>query len=520
MTRIGSQNPWQLTSPFEPQTNDSDASMAVVLKWFDDCLETHKSCPCPGDPILPTRVLDIGTGASNNIKLVETNGMTGQYICLSYCWGTSDFLKTTRETVADHRKGIALNNLPQVFQDAIRISWALKIRYLWIDALCIIQKDEEDWDAESKLMAEVYRGSCLTIAAVSSANPHQTCFSEETQSSPFGPALTLVIRHHFANTAIDDRENVYPMLSRAWTYQERLLAPRVLYMGRQEMLWDCVSCRTCQCGGAEYKRNEVNKGEFYNICLQPAPVQELLGMQRLWYHMVIQYSSLRLTVREDKLPAISGLANVLYPHRAKTPDSYLAGLWRDTLIWDLCWSVRRKGSSSNFSLTAPSWSWASSGEILEYPEEFYSRDLSFKECKEWAPFEGRREWASVSNAFCLPDGPSATGRVKKGAYIDLNCDMIPIDSSLQGYPWGFVFQGNDMFFQADREDTNPAQPAYFIPLTSTQYYGSFKIYGLVVIPKSGPGEVPEYKRIGFAEGGRRGEVRYNSSGAKNKLRLT
>lgn len=484
--------------------------MAAVLKWFDDCLKNHKYCPCPDDPILPTRVLDVGTRTSNNIKLVETIGMTGQYICLSYCWGTSDFLKTTRETVADHKKGIALNKLPQVFQDAIRVSWALKIRYLWIDALCIIQKDEEDWDAESKLMAEVYRGSSLTIAAVSSENPHQTCFSEETQSTSFGPALTVVIRHHFANTAIDDRDNVYPMLSRAWTYQERLLAPRVLYMGRQEMLWDCVSCRLCQCGGAEYKRNEVNKEEFYSICLQPAPVQELLGMQRIWYHMVIQYSALRLTVREDKLPAISGLANVLYHHRAKTPGSYLAGLWKDTLIWDLCWRVRREGSSTNFSLTTPSWSWASSGDIIEYPTEFYSKDI---------PFKGCREWARVSNACCLPDGPSATGRVKKGAYIDLNCDMIPINSSLQGYPWGFEFQGNDMGYSADREDVNPGPPAYFIPLTSTENYSCLNLYGLVVIPKSGAGEVPEYQRIGFAVGGRRGKVRYNGSGAKNKLRL-
>lgn len=484
--------------------------MAVVLKWFEDCFKNHKSCPRPDDPILPTRVLDIGTRTSNNIKLVETNGMTGQYICLSYCWGTLEFLNTTRETLADHKRGIPLNNLPRVFQDAIRIAWALKIQYLWIDALCIIQKDKEDWDAESKLMAEVYRGSCLTIAAISSENPHKSSFSEETQSQPFGPALTVVIRHHFPNTAIDHRGNVYPMLSRAWTYQERLLAPRVLYMGRQEMLWDCVHCRGCQCGGAEYKRNEVNKGEFYKICLQPAPTQDFTAMQRLWYHMVIQYSALRLTVREDKLPAISGLANVLYHHRAKNPNSYLAGLWRDTLIWDLCWQVRRKGSSSNFSLTTPSWSWASNGDIIEYPKEFYYRDVLF---------EGRREYAKVRNAFCLPDGPSATGRVKKGAYIDLDCDMIPITSSLQGYPYGFVFQENDMSYKADQKDTNPTPPAYFIPLTSTQYHRDCNLYGIVVIPKSGTRENPEYQRIGFAIGGYRGKVQYNGSGAKEKLRL-
>lgn len=180
-----------------------------------------------------------------------------------------------------------------------------------------------------------------------------------------------------------------------------------------------------------------------------------------------------MTVPEGKLPAISGLANVLYHQRAKTPDSYLAGLWRDTLIWDLCWQVRRKGPSSNFSLTTPSWSWASNGNILEYHEEFYSRDV---------PFEGRREYAKVRNAFCLPNGPSATGRVNKGAYVDLDCDMIPITSSLQEYPYGVEFQGNDMHYKADQEDSNTAPPAYFIPLKSTQYYHAFQLCGLVAIP--------------------------------------
>lgn len=97
--------------------------------------------------------------------------------------------------------------------------------------------------------------------------------------------------------------------------------------------------------------------------------------------------------------------------------------------------------------------------------------------------------------------------------------MIPITSSLQGYPFGFKFQGNDMHYKADQEDTNSASPAYFIPLTSTQYYHAFQLYGMVAIPQSGTSEIPEYQQIGFAIGGFRDRVQYNGSGAKEKLRL-
>jgi hypothetical protein len=48
--------------------------------------------------------------------------------------------------------GIPLSSLPKTFLDAIVVTKALGLRYLWIDSLCIIQDDEDDWLAESKTM--------------------------------------------------------------------------------------------------------------------------------------------------------------------------------------------------------------------------------------------------------------------------------------------------------------------------------------------------------------------------------
>ena len=50
------------------------------------------------------------------------------------------------------QRGINLHCLPQNFQDAIYATAKLGIRYLWIDALCIIQDDVEDWSIESAKM--------------------------------------------------------------------------------------------------------------------------------------------------------------------------------------------------------------------------------------------------------------------------------------------------------------------------------------------------------------------------------
>lgn len=58
--------------------------------------------------------------------------------------------------------------LSKSFQDAITIARCLHIRYLWIDALCIIQDSNEDWAIESAKMAQYYKGGSVMISALAS----------------------------------------------------------------------------------------------------------------------------------------------------------------------------------------------------------------------------------------------------------------------------------------------------------------------------------------------------------------
>lgn len=159
------------------------------------------------------------------------------------------------------------------------------MRYLWIDSLCIIQGDADDWVAEAGKMANVYANSFLNIAAASGKNSRGWLFPENGEgartSKPFAlqgewaekiglyarigvvdedqrkaiPSGKPAPYYHWSNMKarlsaplVGTRyclsrlvSNVLMQLSRAWVLQERLLAPRTLYFHEQEMAWDCRS---------------------------------------------------------------------------------------------------------------------------------------------------------------------------------------------------------------------------------------------------------------------------------------
>jgi hypothetical protein len=66
---------------------------------------------------------------------------------------------TITDSLALHKEQIRWEVLPKTFQEAIEFTRRLKIRYIWIDALCIIQDDREDWQREVANMYTTYQNS-------------------------------------------------------------------------------------------------------------------------------------------------------------------------------------------------------------------------------------------------------------------------------------------------------------------------------------------------------------------------
>jgi hypothetical protein len=126
----------------------SEVPVERIRGWEEEC-RAHKKCALSPTrkvpnkwPELPTQILELLSDDLNRLRLVEGKDKTGPYVALSYCWGVSQALTTTKLTLTQRKKEISLVDMPQTLQDALFITQQLGIPYIWIDALCIIQDDK------------------------------------------------------------------------------------------------------------------------------------------------------------------------------------------------------------------------------------------------------------------------------------------------------------------------------------------------------------------------------------------
>ncbi|KAK3899850.1 heterokaryon incompatibility protein-domain-containing protein [Staphylotrichum tortipilum] len=326
------------------------------------------------------------------------------------------FIETTRRTLERHKEGIAIGQLPQTFQDTIQIARTLGVRYVWIDPLCIIQKEKDhaDWKRESGRMADVYWNSYLTVAATGADSADGGCFAAPESGVDIGPVKMREIRH-FPSTATIGRSAGFPLLTRVWAYQERLLAPWVVQFGRQELIWECREHRTCECGQARYTRKQLHKSDFHDTIYEFS-WDKSRTPQQTWRKMVMQCSPLLLTEASDKLPAFSGLADEM---QRNSKQDYLAGFWRNTLILDVCWHRPISENNKPFCEAverAPSWSWASVDRPVEYYDGLYSGSPDHE--------YGDQQYPKVIAAKCSLAGPSLTSQVSHGSVEFRGCMVL------------------------------------------------------------------------------------------------
>lgn len=66
------------------------------------------------------------------------------------------FIKLLTSNLGILQDGFAILDLPKSFQDAVSVTRKFGVRYLWIDALCILQDSVEDWRQEAVVMGKIY----------------------------------------------------------------------------------------------------------------------------------------------------------------------------------------------------------------------------------------------------------------------------------------------------------------------------------------------------------------------------
>jgi hypothetical protein len=186
-------------------------------------------------------------------------------------------------------------------------------------------------------MSDIYGGGFLTISAAVGPDVHHGLSPQQISFKPRFPLQKD------------------PLYSRAWALQERMLSPRSLIFGRDQIYWECEDSQQGKDG------TRVPPIISQRLKLQPSTID--------WHTIVIIYASRVVTHEKDKLPALLGLAKL---YQQATKKDYLAGLWKQTLLKDLLWKEQHliygnkvsRGYPSQYR--APSWSWASIDGNIAY----------------------------------------------------------------------------------------------------------------------------------------------------------
>ncbi|KAF8909055.1 heterokaryon incompatibility protein-domain-containing protein [Gymnopilus junonius] len=167
--------------PIHKDSSDQTASN-IVKQWVQHCTQHHTLCGPPEglNAPLPSRVIDVGT-SPGEAKLIETHGtMKGYYTSLSYSWGIPPHsYKLTRSNLSTYKSAIKFSDeIPRTIVDAIDLTRLLGIRYIWVDALCIMQDSDTDWGNESAKMLNYYGNAYLTISAAASDSSYKGIFNK------------------------------------------------------------------------------------------------------------------------------------------------------------------------------------------------------------------------------------------------------------------------------------------------------------------------------------------------------
>lgn len=352
------------------------SNLDLCKSWLSECRLSHRKCKPANTPRqLPLRLLELkDTKSGLEIKLRMTEDIEGEadYMTLSHIWGSLAGSKLTKEALSHFQTSVPLQDLSATFRDAMRITMDLGCHYLWIDALCIIQDDKEDWAAEGVRMSSIYGYSLLNIAASEAIEGTRGCnFSRD-------PDLVRPVKIDTASKTLlltpnvsiyDELVNSSPLATRAWIFQERYLAPRTVYFGKEQIVWECNtinSCETFPHGIPSKLRGSKNTWarQHDETSSENAYSQ--------WRGIAESYSKGELTYNSDKIVALSGIARRFAEDHDIPSQEYLAGMWRRYLLRSLAWRAVSGGEPGG-EYIAPTWSWTAVIGQISMIE--YSKDL-------------------------------------------------------------------------------------------------------------------------------------------------
>jgi hypothetical protein len=375
---------------------------------------------------MPTRLISIrdeGLESDPSLKLVEWSeaAEAQPYIALSHRWAKAVDCVTLLGNIKERMTNLDYNILPQTFKDAIIVSLVHGYTYLWIDCLCIVQDDSQDWERECPKMVEVYSNADLTIAAVTATDSYAGFLGARNN---LHSSNTFMLRYwnsqnlhqgwleiQYLNDLTDPLrpDSRTPLDTRGWTLQERLFSNRILSFSKDQVYWECnerfrMESLHFACTNPSHETGLTGKRD-----LKALKAMEKSKLYQWWYKILMDYCSRKLTFSMDNLPAISGIAAMF---QKLTNDVYLAGLWQNDISCGLAWKPLNKEYRSqdlddiNLQYRAPSWSWA----------RFDRSEMGASHCLFTGPVHGFVEFISADIKL---HGEDPYGQVEEGTRLNI-----------------------------------------------------------------------------------------------------
>lgn len=353
-------------------------------------------------------LLDVcGTEATGSIKLLWVDlSARYQYLALSYCWGCDGQRKVLSASTMDEflAAGIKLQDLDATIQDAVLVTRELSYRYLWIDALCIPQDDARAKAHEITRMGAIYQNATFTIVAARASSvkegflfPRQPVGANAADyvfKIAYGPAADDLSAILVPMETEDDRVPLEPWNTRGWTLQEQVFSARQLRFGSKQTSWICARAKDVHedfdgwfRADLKYFRryptmNNSHLARVGQLIRRTGSSSSTFEGRSAWYDLVEVYSNRALTYRQDRLPAISSIAQQM---SLVLVDEYWCGHWKSSLPWELFWHrpysspEDQRGSlvcAPKKEKVRPSWSWAS-----------YDGAIVFEDRRDYGHFE-------------------------------------------------------------------------------------------------------------------------------------
>jgi hypothetical protein len=410
----------------------------MIRRWIQRCDKTHPDCQAPlrKTSHFPRRLIDLSGNPRNAVQLVDAKDVTATYATVSYrssAAASAAISVLTRSNLAERlEKKMRWIDLPPGFHDAILVASEQGIRYLWIDVLCVVQDDINDYQFHNEIRHHIYGRSYLNIALTRAVDARETSLGKRwvagksvemltqyIQLSHGGEKYRVGVRSKLYDSHVKfDLSEVYtifdllswnydmsefsPLLSQAGPIFDTVLAPRTVHFHFSEMVWECGTASACECSMGESKlplsdvHGSPSTMSQLRYALHPGFHTPPAQLEGLWHGLRSMFAASE--IMHDR-PRAQDIVMLAIRFQWVSNLRFWAGLLADEerqLCLELLWSVGRgeipspkapyKVAEKLKDASTPSWSWISMsiesqdriGRIQPRLQGSYTMDADFR----------------------------------------------------------------------------------------------------------------------------------------------